>query len=175
MQTAGAAKGNRDFRYRRYAGSSAARQSSCDRDSAEQTMLRMIPRQDHLKDRVGPPRQAGEGCQDAWTVILVQAVKFADWTFRYLCAGVERTFEHVLAMRGYQQIGSKTADNVEGLAKQSTRNLQFVVAQAQVQTSCDKDCRVIADTDGNIQFLTAFMGRPCQHSKMVIGRNTDER
>ena len=130
MQTAGAAKGNRDFRYRRYAGSSTARQSSCDRDSAEQTMLRMIPRQDHLKDRVGPPRQAGEGCQDAWTVILVQAVKFADWTFRHLCAGVERTFEHVLAMRGHQQIGSKTADNVEGLAKPPISNANMEPAVA---------------------------------------------
>ena len=50
-----------------------------------------------------------------------------------------------------------------------------VIAQAQIQTSRDKDSRVIADADGNVEFFTTRMRRPGQHREMVIGRNTDER
>ena len=78
----------------------------------------MIARQDDLKDRVMPPRQARERRDHAGAVVLVQTMELADRPFLDGFAGIERSFQHAFAMRRHQQIGCEAARDFERFAEQ---------------------------------------------------------
>jgi len=123
-------------------------------------MLGMISRQHHLKHRVRPPCQGRETRDDAGAVVLIHAVELAHRSFGKRLAGVERSFQHALAMRRHQQVRLRAARYLERFAEQRTGNREFIVAEAEVEACRHQHRRVIADAHRDIEFFAARMRRP---------------
>ena len=169
-----AALGHRHGAHGRHARAQLPLEAGCDRDAAEQRVLRVEAGQDRLVDGVASVREALErGCRSG-AVALVAAVELRHGTLVDGRVEVELALEHELAARGHLERHVRAGRQRDRLSEQGAGDAQLVLAAGEVEAGGDQQRRMVAHRDGDRQPPALLARGPRGDREVMVWGDADE-